>query len=164
MSSTFIQTPFPLRHTRQTLPQSSPQTSRHRSPTARTTLTSLANNTLLLTHNQSTILIDPWFHSPLTFLTPAFYTAPKPSISLPHIANLNLNKISAIFLTQSLPDHPHKVLPRAARHPRPYFPRSPRPDRLCHRPVSRHLPPAAIRLRPGQRCRGGCRPVRAQSR
>lgn len=71
-------------------------------------ITHYANNTFTLTHASKTVLLDPWLTDDLVFLTPKFFLAKKSPKGASLASALDPNTISAIILTQGLPDHAHQ--------------------------------------------------------
>lgn len=66
-----------------------------------------------------TLLIDPWLSGDLVFFTPSFFKSSKKFVNdstKRDVRNFNVDSVSAIVLTQGLPDHTHvptlRKLPR----------------------------------------------------
>lgn len=76
----------------------------------------LDNNSFALSTPTTTLLLDPWLHSDLVFLTPPFFQSSKSPAGLRAASAVHLPSLSALVLTQSLPDHAHppslELLPR----------------------------------------------------
>lgn len=73
------------------------------------TYTYLQNNAFALKYADATILVDPWLTGDLVFFTPKFYSASKKIVTDPETdpRRFDLSTISAVVLTQGLPDHAH---------------------------------------------------------
>lgn len=90
-----------------------------RSKTDQVRLMHLENNTLVLKHGSTTLLIDPWLTGELVFLTPKFFCLKKPTppSASADPRNFDVSSVTAVVLTQGLPDHAHpptlKTFPRS---------------------------------------------------
>lgn len=69
------------------------------------TFTCIDNNGFMLRYNDTRVLVDPWLTGDLIFNNTKFFRMVKPSVE--KVGRLDLGKVSAIVLTQGLPDHTH---------------------------------------------------------
>lgn len=88
------------------------------STTDQVRFTHMENNTLVLKYGSSTFLIDPWLTGDLIFLNPRFFQLRKGKPPNPSAdpRNFDISSVTAVVLTQGLPDHAHpptlKTFPR----------------------------------------------------
>lgn len=98
--------------------ESSQQASSSPPTTDQVRFTHMENNTLVLKHGSTTLLIDPWLTGDLMFLNPKFFRLRKPEPPNPSAdpRNFDISSVTAVVLTQGLADHAHpptlKTLPR----------------------------------------------------
>lgn len=69
------------------------------------TFTCIDNNGFMLRYNDTRVLVDPWLTGDLIFNNTKFFRMVKPSVE--KVGRLDLDAVSAIVLTQGLPDHTH---------------------------------------------------------